>query len=125
MAMKKQMKPAAGLATAKSQVKPGAKDYDTSAHTKRHHEDSKDGQAFGKVNDTAPMDYTRKTNAEGAKSEPVMGIDAPRSMMNAAGKHVGASVPASGAHGFGHAAHMRSGPLRNSGHPGAHRVGKR
>lgn len=28
-------------------------------------------------------------------------------------------------HGFGHAAHQRSGNLRNSGHPGAHRIGKR
>jgi hypothetical protein len=28
-------------------------------------------------------------------------------------------------HGYGHAAHQRSGVLRNSGHPGAHRIGKR
>ena len=28
-------------------------------------------------------------------------------------------------HGFGHAAPNRSGALRNSGHPGAHRIGKR
>jgi hypothetical protein len=28
-------------------------------------------------------------------------------------------------HGYGHGAHQRSGTLRNSGHPGAHRVGKR
>lgn len=28
-------------------------------------------------------------------------------------------------HGFGHAAHQRSGNLRHSGHPGAHRIGKR
>jgi len=32
---------------------------------------------------------------------------------------------ATGAHGFGHPAHTRSGPLRNSGHKSAHRVGKR
>lgn len=28
-------------------------------------------------------------------------------------------------HGFGHGAHQRSGALRHSGHPGAHRIGKR
>ena len=28
-------------------------------------------------------------------------------------------------HGFGHGAHQRSGAHRNSGHPGAHRIGKR
>jgi hypothetical protein len=27
--------------------------------------------------------------------------------------------------GYGHQAHQKSGPLRNSGHPGAHRIGKR
>ncbi len=30
-----------------------------------------------------------------------------------------------GAQGFGHAAHVRSGALRLSGHPGAHRIGRR
>jgi hypothetical protein len=33
--------------------------------------------------------------------------------------------PAQGAQGFGHGAHLRRGPLRMSGHPGAHRVGGR
>lgn len=32
---------------------------------------------------------------------------------------------ASNAHGFGHPAHTRSGPLRMSGHSGAHRIGKK
>lgn len=33
--------------------------------------------------------------------------------------------PANGSCGFGHAAHVRSGALRLSGHSGAHRIGKR
>lgn len=32
---------------------------------------------------------------------------------------------APGAHGYGHSATQRSGALRNSGHSGAHRIGKR
>jgi hypothetical protein len=33
--------------------------------------------------------------------------------------------PATNAHGFGHAAHRRAGALRLSGHPKAHRIGKK
>ncbi len=37
----------------------------------------------------------------------------------------GQARPAPGSHGYGHPAPLRSGALRNSGHAGAHRVGKR
>jgi hypothetical protein len=37
----------------------------------------------------------------------------------------GRRAPAAGSHGYGHPAPLRSGALRNSGHSGAHRVGKR
>ncbi len=126
MAMIKQKTPqsAATLTKQMRQPKP-AGSYDKSAHGSSYHEHSGTGQAFGKVNSSAPMDYTRKTNAEGAKSEPVAGVDAPRSMMGSSESHLGSRIPATNAHGFGHAAHVRSGPLRSSGVKGAHRVGKR
>jgi hypothetical protein len=38
------------------------------------------------------------------------------------GMHAGLGTKPSG---YGHAAHQRSGVLRNSGHPNAHRIGKR
>ena len=100
--------------------------YDTEAHTARHHTPSKDGQAFGKVNDTAPMDYTRKTQAEGATNQPVAAIPTNSPGFGSTAHRVGASAPKpAGADGYGHAAHQRSGVLRTSGVKGAHRVGKR
>ena|ERR1700744_2724110 len=38
---------------------------------------------------------------------------------------VGARTPAREAHGFGHPASAKQGPLRCSGHSGAHQIGKR
>ena len=125
MAMKGVHQAQKNLTKNASQPKRGG-DYDKSAHGSSYHEQHGDGQAFGKVNATAPMDYVRKTNAEGAKSQPVGGIDAPRSMMGQASACVGSQVPAHNAHSIGgHTAHKRSGPLRMSGVAGAHRVGKR
>ena len=135
MAMKKQQGPG-NLTRNASQPKPGG-DYNTEAHTERHHTPAKDGQAFGKVNDSAPMDYVRKTQAEGATNNPVANQGGGRANIGMAEHHampnqlsgghlVGTPVsPARGADGFGYAAHQRSGVLRTSGHKGAHRVGKR
>lgn len=138
MAMNKQPKPATNLTKNASQPTPGG-DYNKSAHSDRFHTHSKDGQAFGKVNDSAPMDYTRKTQAEGAHNNPVANQGGGRGNIGMAQHHaapnnlsgsghvVGSlAFPAKGAHNIGgHAAHQRSGVLRNSGSKGAHRVGKR
>lgn len=97
------------------------KNYDTGAHSDNFH--GKAGSATGSPRDTAPMDYSRKTHAEGARSMPVAG--APSEMPSAGAAHKFEKHPATGAHGFGHPAHVRSGHLRGSGHKNAHRVGKR
>lgn len=114
----------------------GAKQYETDAHSNMAH--GKGGRAVGAPNESAPMDYDRKTNAEGAKSQPVAGHEslggksgpglaehhashdgwggAPHSYPKASG---------SGGHSFGHPAHVRRGALRLSGHSGAHQLGKK
>jgi hypothetical protein len=125
MPMKKQPTPQTDLTRHLAQPKPRG-EYSKDAHGPSYHEHGKDGSAFGKPNATAPMDYVRKTNAEGAKSEPVAGVDAPRSVLGDAERHLGSRIPPTGAHNIGgHAAHQRSGALRMSGVAGAHRVGKR
>ena len=136
MAMKKQTGPG-NLTKNASQPKRGG-DYSKEAHTERAHMHTKDGQVFGKPNDSAPMDYVRKTQAEGATNQPVAGGIGGRGNIGMAEHHaapnnlsgsghlVGSlTYPAKGADGYGHAAHQRSGVLRTSGHKGAHRVGKR
>lgn len=114
-----------------SKAPMGGKGYETSAHSEMHHE----GEAVGAKREAAPMDYDRKTHAEGGKSEPVAGYDdsARGNPVGMAEHHVGTGhggephqfPKASGAHSFGHPAHVRSGHLRNSGHSGAHRIGKK
>jgi hypothetical protein len=122
----------AGPAGAK-QPSPGSKSYDTSAHSNAAH--GKSGEAVGKVGSQEPMHYTTKTFAEGATSQPVAGI--PRGPNDVGfAEHTSVfgyprtphsfSPPAAqNAHGYGHAAHVRQGALRNSGHSNAHRIGKR
>ena len=137
MVMKKQHAPQTNLTRQMSQPKPGG-DYSKDAHGPSYHQSSGTGQAFGKVNATAPMDYVRKTQAEGNHNNPVAGAQSGGGKSLGMAEHhkvpnqtdgghlVGSPVyPAKGADGFGHGAHVRSGPLRMSGVKGAHRVGKR
>jgi hypothetical protein len=123
MAMKGVHKPQSNLTRNASQPHPGG-DYDKSAHTDGHH--GKHGSATGHRRDNAPMDYVRKTRAEGAKSQPVAGHPGNTNVGMGAPHCVGStSHPARGADGFGCHAHGRGGVLRYSGHPNAHRVGKK
>lgn len=108
------------------------KDYDTEAHSTMHH--GKGGKAVGAPREAAPMDYDRKTFAEGAMSQPVAGYEGLKGgKVGLAEHHTGTGhggaphqFPQSrGSHGFGHPAPVRSGALRMSGHQGAHRIGKK
>jgi len=128
MAMIKQKKP--GNLTKQAVQPQRGGDYNTEAHTNTHHMDKKAGNAFGAVNDSAPMDYRTKTHAEGAMSEPVANVPHPSlasKSFSGSAHQVGKNAPApKGAHSVApYAAHQRAGVLRHSGHPGAHRVGKR
>jgi hypothetical protein len=102
------------------------KNYELDAHSKNFHGPS--GKAVGAKQDLGGgpvLNYAQPTNEEkgvvvaqdtgGAAHHPNFSTKA----------HQFPKPPAPGAHGFGHPAHTRSGPLRNSGHRGAHRVGKR
>jgi hypothetical protein len=110
---------------------PGTPDYQTRAHSKEHH--SPGGAAVGARREAAPMDYDRKTNAEGATSQPVAGQENLRATVGMAEHHANHGGPAhqfrppaaGNAHGYGHTSGQRSGQLRNSGHDGAHRIGKK
>jgi hypothetical protein len=96
--------------------------YDTEAHSNNYH--GQNAEAVGAKSDNF-QDYSQPTNEErgvtvaqdtgGAVHHPNFPSTA----------HKFAPPAAAGAHGFGHGAHQRSGPLRNSGVKGAHRVGKR
>lgn len=114
----------------------GAKQYETDAHSNMAH--GKGGSAVGAPNESAPMDYDRKTNAEGAKSQPVAGHEdlSGKSGPGLAEHHAGhdgwggaphnyPKASGSGGHGFSHPAHLRRGNLRLSGHANAHQIGKK
>lgn len=111
---------------------PMAKDYDTTAHTGTYH--GKDGKAMGAKGDRKPMEYSQKTNAEGASSQPVAGHEGLKGGSVGMAAHHGGTAhggaphqfpKASGSQGYGHPAPVRSGHLRMSGHAGAHRIGKK
>lgn len=111
---------------------PMAKDYDTTAHTGTYH--GKDGKAMGAKGDQKPMEYSQKTNAEGASSQPVAGHEGLKGGSVGMAEHHGGTAhggaphrfpTAAGAQSFGHPAHLRSGAERRSGHSGAHRIGKK
>lgn len=55
------------------------------------------------------------------------GRDTPnwRGFQHGGERHIFKPPTAANAHGFGHPANLRSGPLRMSGHSGAHRIGKK
>ena len=103
-----------------------AKNYELDAHSKNFHGPS--GKAVGAKQDLGGgpvLNYAQPTNQE-------QGVLVAQDTDGAAHHpnfpsqgHAFKPPAAKGAHGFGHAAHVRSGPLRNSGHKGAHRVGKR
>ncbi len=103
--------------------------YDPSAHTSTHH--GPEGRAEGSVGDHALPMHT-KTQAEGREHGPGPGY-AEKHHSDGSGKahHHPAPVgeahsfskPAAMAHGFGHSEAHRSGPMRLSGHSGAHRIG--
>jgi hypothetical protein len=112
----------------------GKKGYELNAHSEAYH--GKSGEAVGEKRDAAPMDYGRKTWAEGAKSQPVAGHEglSGSSGVGMAEHHVGhdghggaghqfPKASGSGGHSFGHPADLRRGALRLSGHSGAHRIG--
>lgn len=108
------------------------KGYDLDAHTESYH--GKSGEAVGAKGDTKPMEYSTKINGEGAMSQPVAGHEGLKgNPVGMAEHHVGTghggaahNFPQSrGAQGYGHPAPVRSGALRNSGHSGAHRIGKK
>ncbi len=89
---------------------------------------------------TNPGFYDTEPHAPGNKiadkpltPPPAQGADRPSTVppapgrfdgMGGAAHHMG-KPPMNGSHGYGHAAHQRSGHLRVSGHPGGHRIGKR
>lgn len=114
----------------------GAKQYETDAHSNMHH--GQGGRAVGAPREAAPMDYDRKTNAEGAKSQPVAGHEGlgGKSGPGLAEHHAGhdgwggaahsyPKASGSGGHSFGHPVPLRRGALRLSGHAGAHQIGKK
>lgn len=105
-------------------------DYSTEAHSKAFH--GKSGEAVGKKEDLGPMEYSQKTHAEGAESQPVAGheglsggkVGLADHHANHGGDPHKFKPPAAGnAHGYGHPESCRSGAERTSGHSGAHRIG--
>lgn len=100
--------------------------YDESAHSGTFH--GKSGKAVGVKSDHGPVAYDAKTQAEGgsrptgSKVGPVFEGSTGKSLGKA---HTFDKPSSKEACGFGHPAHLRSGPLRMSGHSGAHRVGSR
>src|SRR5580704_6022858 len=103
-----------------------AKDYQLDAQSKTYHGPS--GKAVGAKGDIGGgpvLNYAQPTNQERGvvvadDSDGAVHHPTPPSK-----GHAFKPPAATGAHGFGHPANRRSGPLRNSGHSGAHRVGKR
>ena len=88
-----------------------------STKTKRQANLAKLGAKYGGGHvKTPPPDHPRNPGPYQDNAHSQVPIGAPHKM---------AMPHAGGAHGFGHAAHVRSGHLRNSGTPGAHRIGKR
>jgi hypothetical protein len=100
------------------------KDYQLDAQTPTYHGPS--GKAVGAKGDNkGPFDWKQPTNQESGVTV-AQDTDGAAHHPNFPSKgHQFKPPAAAGAHGFGHGAHVRSGPLRNSGHKGAHRVGKR
>jgi hypothetical protein len=96
------------------------------SHTKQGHDPVKDG-AYGYPGETTRMDdkhYLAGGDYSQTAHEPAR-LKTPDGQGFTAGHpgiHAGME---SKPHGYGHGAHQRSGNLRNSGHPGAHRIGKR
>lgn len=112
----------------------GSKGYELNAHSETYH--GKAGSAVGAPRESAPMDYDRKTWAEGAKSQPVAGHEGLGGSggVGMAEHHAGhdghggvahqyPKASGSGGHSFGHPAPLRRGALRMSGHASAHRIG--
>lgn len=117
---------------AKGQDNNAKAGYETDAHSMKAH--GKKSEAVGAPNESAPMDYDRKTNAEGATSQPVAGHEGlGGKSVGMAEHHMGTdhggaphrfpNASGSGGHSFGHPADLRRGNLRMSGHSGAHRIG--
>lgn len=122
--------------------------YQTDAHTSLHH--GKHGEAIGHKNDSGPMEYTASLYSEGRPtSEGGTGPNfVPKHDHGTKGSHATAHPlghttkaehhpPAMGtahkfsymtsreAHGYSYAPSQHDGPLRNSGHAKAHRIGKK
>jgi hypothetical protein len=101
-----------------------AKDYELDAHSKAYH--GKSGEAVGmKQDNKGAFNYAQPTNEERGVTVAQDTDGAAHHPSFPAKGHQFKPPAATGAHGFGHPAHQRSGPLRNSGHKSAHRVGKR
>jgi hypothetical protein len=100
------------------------KNYQLDAHSTASHGST--GQAVGLKSGGIPATSgaPTPTNEERGVTY-AQDTDGAAHLPRAGAAHKFAQPPAPGAHGFGHPAHVRSGPLRNSGHKSAHRVGKR
>jgi hypothetical protein len=99
------------------------RDYALDAHSTNYH--GRDGKAVGaKLDNKGPFDWKQPTNEESGVTV-AQDTDGAAHLPRAGAAHKFAQPPAPGAHGFGHPVSQRTGPLRHSGHKGAHRVGKR
>jgi len=105
--------------------------YEKDAHTHAHH--GYGGRAVGKTGDNLPMEYHTQLQGEGKKNPPFGNITHGHANVGFAEHHShpkgeahNFNPPAAGnAHGYGHSSGQKHGALRNSGHGGAHRIGKR
>ncbi len=94
--------------------------YSTDAHSSTHH--GNDGRAEGSVSDHA-LPMKTQTQAEGRTHGPGPSHHDGGEHHMGGEAHAFAKPPATMGHSFGHGQHQKAGPLRNSGHSGAHRIG--
>jgi hypothetical protein len=106
--------------------------YNKDAHTHKHH--GKGGEAVGHVGDNEPMGYHGQLQGEGRVNKPFAHNQGHHTTKIGFADHHHHPVGEAhsfrgsghdGTHGFGHSSSQREGPHRLSGHPNAHRIGRR